>query len=193
MNWLDIIICIVLLIGLYKGYLNGFFVELTSLIALIAAIYGSIYFSNYAGDWLRGKVEWDDMYITIASFIVTFLVIIFVITYVGKLITKVVKTVNLSFINKIAGAAFGLVKMGFLASVILMFINTASGEFHLIGKDVKEDSIVYEHVALLAPYLLPKILEEADRVDRKLRGDDIEKLDQEDREKSQDAAFWDIF
>jgi membrane protein required for colicin V production len=193
MNWLDIIICIVLLIGLYKGYLNGFFVELTSLIALIAAIYGSIYFSNYAGDWLRGKVEWDDMYITIASFIVTFLVIIFVITYVGKLITKVVKTVNLSFINKIAGAAFGLVKMGFLASVILMFINTASGEFHLIGKDVKEDSIVYEHVALLAPYLLPKILEEADRVDRKLRGDDIEKSDQEDREKSQDAAFWDIF
>jgi membrane protein required for colicin V production len=193
MNWLDIIICIVLLIGLYKGYLNGFFVELTSLIALIAAIYGSIYFSNYAGDWLREKVEWDDMYITIASFIVTFLVIIFVITYVGKLITKVVKTVNLSFINKIAGAAFGLVKMGFLASVILMFINTASGEFHMIGKDVKEDSIVYEHVEPLAPFLLPKILEEADRVDRKLRGDDLEKLDQEDREKPKDSSAWNIF
>jgi membrane protein required for colicin V production len=193
MNWLDIIICIVLLIGLYKGYLNGFFVELTSLIALIAAIYGSIYFSNYAGDWLREKVEWDDMYITIASFIVTFLVIIFVITYVGKLITKVVKTVNLSFINKIVGAAFGLVKMGFLASVILMFINTASGEFHMIGKDVKEDSIVYEHVEPLAPFLLPKILEEADRVDRKLRGDDLEKLDQEDREKPKDSSAWNIF
>jgi membrane protein required for colicin V production len=193
MNWLDIIICIVLLIGLYKGYLNGFFVELTSLIALIAAIYGSIYFSNYAGDWLREKVEWDDMYITIASFIVTFLVIIFVITYVGKLITKVVKTVNLSFINKIAGAAFGLVKMGFLASVILMFINTASGEFHLIGKDVKEDSIVFEHVAPLAPFLLPKILEEADRVDRRLRGDDLEKSDQEDQKQPQDSTSWNMF
>jgi membrane protein required for colicin V production len=192
MNWLDIIICIVLLIGLYKGYLNGFFVELTSLIALIAAIYGSIYFSNYAGDWLREKVEWEDMYITIASFIVTFLVIIFVITYVGKLITKVIKTVNLSFINKIAGAAFGLVKMGFLASVILMFINTASGEFHLIGKDIKEDSIVYEHVEPLAPFLLPKILEEADRVDRRLRGDDLEKSDQEDREEPEDPSSWNI-
>jgi membrane protein required for colicin V production len=193
MNWLDIIICIVLLIGLYKGYLNGFFVELTSLIALIAAIYGSIYFSNYAGDWLREKVEWDDMYITIASFIVTFLVIIFVITYVGKLITKVVKTVNLSFINKIAGAAFGLVKMGFLASVILMFINTASGEFHLIGKDIKEDSIVFEHVEPLAPFLLPKILEEADRVDRRLRGDDLEKSDQEDQKQPQDSTSWNMF
>ncbi|MEO9953254.1 CvpA family protein [Nonlabens sp.] len=198
MNWLDIIICIVLLIGLYKGYLNGFFVELTSLIALVAAIYGSIYFSNYAGDWLREQVQWDDVYITIASFIITFLVIILVITYVGKLITKVIKTVNLSFINKLAGAAFGLVKMGFLASVILMFINSASGEFHIIGKDIKEKSIVYEHVEPLAPFLLPKILEEADRVDRQLRGEDPIKVDEnenqeQDLEQPKDSTGFNIF
>ena len=63
----------------------------------------------------------------------------------------------------------------------------------MIGKDVKEDSIVYEHVEPLAPFLLPKILEEADRVDRKLRGDDLEKLDQEDREKPKDSSAWNIF
>lgn len=185
MNWLDIIICIVLLIGLYKGYLNGFFVELTSLIALIAAIYGAIYFSNFAGDWLREQVHWDDVYITIASFIITFLVIIFVITYVGKLITKVVKTVQLSFINKLAGAAFGLVKMAFLASVILMFINSASGEFDIIATETKESSIVFEHIEPLAPSFLPKILEEADRVDRRLRGDD--RVDEEMEKELQDS------
>ncbi|WP_124978940.1 CvpA family protein [Nonlabens xiamenensis] len=174
MNWLDIIICIILLIGLYKGYLNGFFIELTSLLALIAAIYGSIYFSNYAGDWLRNQVDWDESYITLAGFVITFIVIILVITYVGKLLTKIIKTVNLSFINKLAGAAFGLVKMAFLASVVLMFINSASGEFHIIGEKVKEDSIVYEHLEPIAPLLMPKILEEADRVDRSLRGDAID-------------------
>ncbi|WP_213520907.1 CvpA family protein [Nonlabens sp.] len=195
MNWLDIIICIVLLIGLYKGYLNGFFVELTSLIALIAAIYGSIYFSNFAGDWLREQVKWDDVYSTVASFIVTFLVIIFVITYVGKLITKVIKTVNLSFINKIAGAAFGLIKMGFLASVILMFINSASGELNIISKDTQNKSIVYGHIEPLAPFLLPKILEEADRVDRQLRGDDVKdmEVDQEDLEQPKDSTGFSFF
>lgn len=189
MNWLDIIICIVLLIGLYKGYLNGFFIELTSLIALIAAIYGAIYFSNFAGDWLREQVKWDDVYITVASFIVTFLVIIFVITYVGKLFTKVVKTVQLSFVNKLAGAAFGLVKMGFLASVILMFINSASGEFDIISTETKESSIVFEHIESLAPTLLPKILEEADRVDRRLRGDDrVDQEQQEELKEPQDST-----
>jgi membrane protein required for colicin V production len=172
MNWLDIAICILLLIGLWKGYLNGFFVELTSLIALIAAIYGSIYFSNYAGDWLREQFSWEESYITIASFIVTFVVIIFVITYVGKLITKIVKTVQLSFINKLAGAAFGMAKMAFIASVILMFINTASGEYDLVPKETKESSLIYAHLEPIGPTLLPKILEEADRMDRRLRGDE---------------------
>ncbi|GAK74863.1 MULTISPECIES: CvpA family protein [Nonlabens] len=171
MNWLDIVICIVLLIGLWKGYLNGFFVELTSLLALIAAIYGSIYFSNYAGDWLRKQFEWEETYITIASFIITFVVIIFVISYVGKLITKLMKTAKLGFLNKLAGGAFGLIKMAFLASVILMFIKTASGEFNLLGDQTTEDSLVYEHIEPLAPFLLPKILAEADRVDRRIRGD----------------------
>jgi membrane protein required for colicin V production len=190
MNWLDIIICIILLIGLYKGYLNGFFIELTSLIALIAAIYGSIYFSNYAGDWLRDQVDWEEAYITLASFVITFIVIIFVITYVGKLLTKVIKTVNLSFLNKLAGAAFGFVKLGFLASVILMFINSASGEYSIIDQQTREDSLVYEHIEPLAPFLLPKILEEADRVDRSLRGDDIDASDDVE-EQPQDSVRMD--
>lgn len=180
MNWLDIIICIVLLIGLWKGYSNGFFVELTSLLALVGAIYGAIYFSNYAGDWLRKQFEWDETYITIASFILTFVVIIFVISYVGKLFTKLLKSAKLGTLNKIAGAAFGLAKMAFLASVVLMFIKTASGEFNLLGDATTDDSLVYEHIEPLAPTFLPKILEEANRVDERIRGDQDQDTEEEE-------------
>jgi len=176
MNWLDIALLIFLLIGLWKGYLNGFFVELTSLIALVAAIYGAIHFSNYTGDWLISQTDWDDSTITIVSFIITFVVIILVVTYAGKLVTKLVKTVQLSFLNKIAGAAFGLVKLAFIASVILMFINSAAGEIDIIDPETKEGSLVYPYVEPVAPYLLPKILEEADNIDKRIRGEnkDIE-------------------
>jgi len=174
MNWLDIVLLIFLLVGFWKGYLNGFFVELTSLIALVAAIYGSIHFSNYAGDWLMSNTEWEDGTITIASFVITFVVIILVVTYAGKLVTKLVKTVQLSFLNKIAGGAFGLVKLAFIASVILMFVNSAAGEIDIIDRDVKEESPVYPYVEPVAPYLLPKILEEADNLDRKIRGEERE-------------------
>ncbi|PRP67831.1 CvpA family protein [Nonlabens agnitus] len=180
MNWLDIALLIFLLVGFWKGYLNGFFVELTSLVALVAAIYGSIHFSNYAGDWLMSHTEWDDSTITIVSFIITFVVIILVVTYVGKLVTKLVKTVQLSFLNKIAGGAFGLVKLAFIASVILMFVNSAAGEIQIIDREVKEESLVYPYVEPVAPYLLPKILEQADELDRKIRGEEKEWRTQRD-------------
>jgi membrane protein required for colicin V production len=171
MNWLDIALLILLLIGFWKGFLNGFFVELTSLIALVAAIYGSIHFSNYAGDWFMSHTEWEDSTITIASFVITFIVIILVVTYAGRLVTKLVKTVQLSFLNKIAGGVFGFLKLAFIASVILMFINSAAGEIEVVDREIKDESILYPHVEPVAPYLLPKILEEADNLDRRIRGE----------------------
>ncbi len=170
MNWLDIALLILLLIGFWKGFLNGFFVELTSLVALVAAIYGSIHFSNYAGDWLMSNTDWEDSTITIVSFIVTFIVIILVITYAGKLVTKIVNTVQLSFLNKIAGGAFGLIKLAFIGSVLLMFINSAAGELTLIDKEITTSSLVYPYIEPVAPYLLPKILEEASNIDDQIRG-----------------------
>jgi membrane protein required for colicin V production len=174
MNWLDIALLILLLIGFWKGYLNGFFVELTSLVALVAAIYGSIHFSNYASDWLMSHTEWEESTIVIASFVITFIVIILVITYAGKLVTKLVNTVQLSFLNKIAGAVFGLLKLAFLASVILMFINSAAGEIDIVDREIKDESLLYPHIEPVAPYLLPKILEEADNLDRQIRGEENE-------------------
>lgn len=177
MNWLDIALLILLLIGFWKGYLNGFFVELTSLVALVAAIYGSIHFSNYAGDWLMSHTQWEDSTITIASFIITFAVIILVVTYAGRLITKLVKTVQLSFLNKIAGGAFGFLKLAFIASVILMFVNSAAGEINIIEAEDRKESFLYPHVEPLAPYLLPKILKEAEDLDRQIRGDEYEETE----------------
>jgi membrane protein required for colicin V production len=174
MNWLDIIILIALGIGFWKGLLNGFFVELTSLIALIAGIYGAIFFSNFAGEWLRERTEWDEIYITIASFITTFVIIILVIRYIGKLVTKVVDTAKLGTINKIAGAAFGLLKMAFITSVLLMFAGVATGEYSMLSREFKSESLLFAVVEPLAPAFLPQILEQADRVDRSLRGDTME-------------------
>jgi membrane protein required for colicin V production len=177
MNWLDIVLCILLLIGAWKGYVNGLFIEVATIIALVAAIYGSIYFSNYAGDWLTENVNWDAKYITIASFVITFIAIILVITYVGKILTKIIKTVQLSFINKIAGAIFGLLKLGFIASVALMFINTASGEFDILPEEALEGSLLYPHLEPVAPAVLPTLIEEAGKIDKEIRN-----LDEEDQE-----------
>lgn len=173
MNWLDIIILVGLGIGFWKGLLNGFFVELTSLVALIAGIYAAIFFSNVAGEWIREHTEWDEIYVTIAGFIATFVIIAFTLKYLGKVLTKVINTAKLGAINKFAGAAFGLLKMAFITSVLLMFAAVATGEFSLLTSETKKESVVYALVEPIAPAFLPQILEQADRVDRSLREDEL--------------------
>ncbi|MUH37783.1 CvpA family protein, partial [Zobellia amurskyensis] len=87
MSFLDIILGLLLLYGLWKGLKNGLFVELASLVALIAGIYGAIHFSYYAGDYLSQNMEWNERYINIAAFVITFIVIVFAVQLAGRFLT----------------------------------------------------------------------------------------------------------
>ena len=57
MGFLDIILAMLLIYGLYKGLKNGFFVEIASLVALIAGLFGAIHFSYIVGDYLSEKAR----------------------------------------------------------------------------------------------------------------------------------------
>jgi membrane protein required for colicin V production len=172
-NWLDIILVIFLLIGLYKGFLNGFFVELASMIALVAAVYGSLYFSDFAGNYLRQELYWEETYISIASFAVTFLIIIIAITLAGKLLTKIINTAQLGLLNQFAGAVLGLAKVVFLASLLLMFANTAASEIDVL-RNARERSLCYYYLEPVAPFVLPYIIEQAEEIDDYIRDDQEE-------------------
>ena len=56
MNFLDIVLGILLALGLYKGVKNGLFVELASLIAIVAGVYGAIHFSYIASDFISQNI-----------------------------------------------------------------------------------------------------------------------------------------
>src|SRR5688572_12092091 len=96
---LDIVIGILLVWGLYKGLKNGFFVELASLIALVAGIYGAIHFSYFVGDRLSERLEWDPRYISITAFLVTFLAILLLVNFAGRFLTKIADFAMLGFLN----------------------------------------------------------------------------------------------
>ncbi|MAZ26930.1 MAG: colicin V production protein [Cytophagaceae bacterium] len=162
MNYIDIILAILLLWGLIRGLKNGFFIELASLIALIAGIYGAIHFSYYAVDYLSEKVDWSIATINLLAFAITFIIIVVVVTLAGKLLTKIADLAMLGMLNKLLGALFGILKTGFILSVILMFINAMSSSLSFLDEETKQESTLYPYVEALAPLVLPNILKEVD-------------------------------
>ena len=138
MNTFDIIIAALLLFGFIRGLFKGLFVEIASLIALIAGVYGAIHFSYFVGDFLADRVAWEERYITIVSFAITF--------------------ASLGMVNKILGGIFGTLKIGFILSIVLIVFTKLNNTIPFISEDQKEESILYEPVKNFAPTFFPNFL-----------------------------------
>lgn len=167
MNIIDVIIVVILILGFVRGAMRGFIVELASLVALVAGIYGAIHFSYYAIDFLAERVSWDEEYIQLAGFAATFLIIVIFILLIGKLLTKLAGVMALGVVNRILGGFFGLIKFAFVLSVILMFVEGFNKNITFIEEGKFKTSILFRPVKKIAPMLLPPILEEFKETDEK--------------------------
>ncbi|QWX83415.1 CvpA family protein [Cellulophaga sp. HaHaR_3_176] len=158
MNFLDIVLGLLLIWGLYKGLKNGLFVELASLVALIAGIYGTIHFSYIAGDYLSQNFDWDEKYMNIASFVITFIVIVLAIHYSARLLTKVADFAMLGVLNKIAGGVFGTLKVAVIIGAVLVFFDRLDNATNLVNEETKKESRLYEPVKEIGAFVFNAVL-----------------------------------
>ncbi|WP_108802783.1 CvpA family protein [Aquimarina sp. Aq107] len=158
MNYIDIILGILLLWGLIKGFSKGLFVSLASLVALVAGIYISVHFSHLIGGYLEKYVNWGDGALKLTAFAITFIGVVILISLAGKLLTKIADFASLGILNKLLGAAFGVLKFAFIASVIIIFVDAANRSLNLIKQETLDSSILYAPVKKIAPTVLPNIL-----------------------------------
>ncbi|RLD31428.1 MAG: CvpA family protein, partial [Bacteroidetes bacterium] len=117
-NLLDIIILIPLLLFTWQGYRKGFIIEVATLAALLLGVYFALYFSDYAASLLTDYFTIDEKYLAALSFIVTFIVVVVAVIVIGKIVQKFVNLLLIGFLNKAAGAIFGLLKGALLVSIL---------------------------------------------------------------------------
>jgi len=161
---IDIILAVLLIYGLYKGFTKGFFVEITGLASLLVGLYGAIHFSYFIGDWLKTKVEWDAKYIQIVAFALTFIAILIIVSLIGKMLTKIINEAQLGLLNKLAGAAFGVAKFALILSVILNLFNKLNNTITFVEKETLDNTILYNRVSEFAPMIFPSIMNQVENL-----------------------------
>ncbi|MEZ4801346.1 MAG: CvpA family protein [Gelidibacter sp.] len=159
MSFLDIVLAALILFGLVRGLMKGLFVEVASLVALVAGVYGAIHFSNYAANFLNNKTEWDEKTVNIAAFAITFVIIVLVIALAGKALTKLADFAALGIVNKILGGLFGALKIAVILSVVLIVFDSMNRAIPFTDEETIEDSVLYNPVKSLVPMIFPAILE----------------------------------
>ena len=160
MSFIDIILGGLILYGLVKGLMKGIFVEIASLIALIAGIYGAIHFSYFAGDFLSTKVDWDEKYINLTAFAITFVGIVVGVSLAGRFLTKIADFAALGVLNKILGAAFGALKFAVILGAVLVFFDKTNNTIEFIKKETIEKSVLYKPVKDIGAFVFKLVLKD---------------------------------
>ena len=152
MNYLDIIIAILLILFGLGGWHKGLITEAATLLGLGLGLYGAFHFSDFTADKLVHWIEIDPKYLNLISFAVTFFVVVILVHILGRLVTELVKTLNLGFIDKLGGFVLGLAKGLLICSLMVMLLNV----FELKGvvkEETKQKSLLYPYVEQTIPYV----------------------------------------
>lgn len=161
MNFIDILLGGLILFGFVRGLMKGLFVEVASLVALVAGMYGAIHFSYFAGDFLKDSFEsWDEKYINLAAFAITFVVILVLVTLAGKLLTKIADFASLGILNKLLGGAFGGLKIAIIIGAALVFFDKTNNTMEFVEKEKIEESVLYNPVKNIGAFVFAYVLKE---------------------------------
>lgn len=159
MSILDILIIIPLVWAGYQGFRKGFIYEVTKLLALAIGVFGAIKFSEPMHIWLKDQTEWNEQWLPAIAFGLVFIILVVAVYFFGKMLDGIIKAVQLGIINRIAGLALGVLKMGLVLSGFLMLIQSVDTGEMLLTKDRKQSSMMYEPTLKFGSTVIPAIQE----------------------------------
>lgn len=150
MSWLDIVILLPLLIGLVRGLMKGFIIELTAILAVILGFIGMKIWGSVFTVWLIKQFAWPEAICSVVAYALIFLGITISLNIIAKLLSKLFKAVHLGWLNRLGGAIFGVIKWTAIMLLVVLCVHRLDDQFHFFKQDLKKKSIIYNYTTPLS-------------------------------------------
>jgi membrane protein required for colicin V production len=144
----DIALIVLIFIGAFSGYREGFLMELFSFAAIVLGVIGGFKLMGYAIVFLSDHFDINKTFLPYAAFAAVFLAILIIVKLVGRLLKVSIDHTFLGSVDQAAGAGLGLVKAVFLMSVTLWILNALDLD---LPEKWTEDSWLLSRVESFAP------------------------------------------
>ena len=119
MNWLDILLAIILLVCMARGFRRGFSRQIIGLVSGVLALLLGIWFYGIPAAWFAPYLS-SPALASAAGFAVVFVVVLLVGGAVSAAVTRLLKFTGLSVFDHALGAGFGLLRGLLVAIAIVM-------------------------------------------------------------------------
>lgn len=150
MSKADIAILVIMLLGAWKGYKDGFLMGLITMLALVLGVFGAFKLTGEGMLYLQDAFHADKETLPYITFLIIFVAIVVMVTWLGKAIRQSIDKTFLGRVDEIFGALLGAFKTLFMISVALWILDSFK---HSVPNEYTEDSVLYPFTAHLAPTL----------------------------------------
>jgi len=125
MNWVDVILIVVILIGLFLGWRRGFILGIVDLSIWALTLLLAFLLYQPVGGWLHNILNWSEVWTRPLSFILILFAGIILFSFLAKLLlSKISLKIQRADINRLLGLIPGLVDGVVIASLISMLLVT---------------------------------------------------------------------
>lgn len=155
MNIIDILLLIVLAWGAFRGFIQGFVLQIVTFVAIFIGIWLSIKLSGVMSEFLTAKLDIHGKYLPVSSFAIIFILVVIGAHLLGMALTRFFEAAKMGWLNRVGGIAFGILKMAFIASVVIAILMKINNKVPVLPKAQVEESVIYEPVKNLAPAVFP--------------------------------------
>ncbi|MAB95539.1 MAG: hypothetical protein CMC98_05500 [Flavobacteriales bacterium] len=154
MNYIDVIISIAVLYGIFKGFTNGIIKEITNIVSVCLAIYLGFHFSSIIEPYLKTNfLSSYENIVPLFAFLIVFIVIIVIIKSIGELIDRLTKLLALGLVSRFLGAIFGMVKV----LIICSFFHFIAIKFGVLNDEHQKNSVLIKPLQQVYYLIIPEI------------------------------------
>jgi membrane protein required for colicin V production len=147
---IDLLLAILLLFALIKGYRRGLIVGIFSFVAVIVGLAAAMKLSTVVAGYINNKINVSDRWMPVISFLVVFIVAVILIRLGANLLQKTVEAAMLGWLNRLGGIIFYVALTILVYSVFLFYAE----KLKLLGEKAIEESVSYRFVRPWGPLLI---------------------------------------
>jgi membrane protein required for colicin V production len=144
---LDVIVAILLVLALIKGFRQGLIMGLFSFISILIGLAAAIKLSAVVAGYIGKAVKVSEQWLPVISFAVVFLIVILLVRLGARLIQRTVEVAMLGWVNRLGGMLFYAALYITVFSVILFYAE----QMKLVKPETTEKSVTYSVVQPWGP------------------------------------------
>jgi membrane protein required for colicin V production len=144
---LDIILAVIIMLAVFKGYQRGLIVGVFSFIAIIIGLAAAIKLSVVVAGFIGESVKVSDEWLPILSFVVVFLIVVLLVRWGANVIQRTAEVVMLGWVNRLGGIILYLALYIAVLSVLLFYAE----QVHLLKEETISKSVTYSIVRPWGP------------------------------------------